>query len=130
MLLLKPAENCVIERFHGGGHKAASRFAQGGQALRVLQQVFHFDGYVVSDLRVLYVQSRDDPHGVADAVEEIRITKGDVLGSHRHLAANVFKHYLRLDDAKDSVVNRDDGTVPAAMLAAPAGFRIACDPSF
>jgi hypothetical protein len=68
------------------------------------------------------------PHqcdGVADAVEEIGIAKRDMLRARRHLAANILQHDVALHDAELPLVDRHNRTMPAQVLAAAAGFRIA-----
>ena len=50
--LRQPAERGVVHRFHRAGHEQASGVAQRPQQIAVLQQMLHFDGDVVGDLRM------------------------------------------------------------------------------
>lgn len=92
--------------------------------LLVPKQVFDLDGDVVGESRKLPVQSLDKRHRVPDAIEEIWITKRDVLGARSDLLANVFQYDFAIYYAKDAVVDRDDGAMAAEMLASPARFRV------
>ncbi len=66
-----------------------------------------------------------DRLGVTDAVEEVGIAEGDVPRAGRHLGADVAEHDVNRDDPEAAVVDRHDRTVPAAVLAAAARFRVA-----
>src|SRR5437762_11798772 len=98
--------------------------------LLMLEKVFDLDGDVVSNPRKLAVQRFNKLHRVADAIEKIRITKCDVLRPYRHLLTNVLEHNLAVHDAENAVVNRDDGAMPAKVLATAACFRVTSDAMF
>src|SRR5712692_4146359 len=87
--------------------------------------MFDLDGDVVGERRMLSVQCFDNSRGVPGPVEEIRISKGNVLGASRYLPPDVFQHDAALDDAKRSVIYRNDRTMPAQVLATAAGFGVA-----
>ncbi len=54
----------------------------------------------------------------------ILIVKRDVLRSAGDLLADVSEDHVALNDSELSLVNRNDGTVPADVFAASAGFGI------
>src|SRR4029077_5460561 len=70
------------------------------------------------------IQSADNRHCMARAVEEIRIAKGDMPSAGGHLPPDVFEHNLCLYNSELSAVNRHDRTVPAQMLTPAARFRV------
>ena len=123
--LIEQPKNVVVDRLDGGGHEQAAGRGQGGQVTGVLEQMLDLDGRVVGDVGKRAMKRRDEPEGVADAVEEIRIAKGDVPRARGHLAADIFHHHVALDDAEAPAVDRHDGAVPAHMLAAAARLCIA-----
>ena len=124
MILFELQEHRIIERFDGAGDQDASGIAQKPQQTAMPEQVLDFDGRVVSDLRKFGVQRFDNFGGMRRAVEEIRIAEGDVARAAGDLAANVFEYDVALDDPKLAAINRNDGTVPAQMFAAAAGFGV------
>jgi hypothetical protein len=62
---------------------------------------------------------------VSRAIEEIRVSEGDVPGTLRHLAPNVLQHYFPLYHPECAVIDRDDRAVAAQMLAAARCLRVA-----
>src|SRR5487761_438477 len=74
---------------------------------------------------MLVVQRRYNVQRVPDAIEKIRVAKRDVPRTRGHLAANIFKHYLRLHHTKSSAIDRRHRAVSAQVLAAAARLRIA-----
>src|SRR5438105_9605851 len=91
----------------------------------ILHQVLDLDGYIVGEMRILGVQPGDNGERVADAVEKVRITEGDVLRAGLHLAPNIFQYDLLLDDPEVPVIDRNNRAVPAQVPAAAACFRVA-----
>ena len=89
------------------------------------EQVLDLDGHVVREVRPLGMNRVHDRHRVADAVEEIGIAERDVAGASGDLAAHVRQHHLNRHDAKPAVVHRHDRAVPAGVLAAATGLRVA-----
>jgi hypothetical protein len=82
-----------------------------------------FNRHVIGNCRKFPMKFFDKFHGMTNAVEKIGIAERNMLRARGHLAANVFHHYIAAHDAKHALVNRNDGTMPAKMLAAAAGFR-------
>ena len=115
--LLQVPEHLVVERLDRGGHERAAGVAQARQRRGLLPQVLDLDRDVVGDAGKLARQRVDDRQRVSRAVEEVGIAEGDVLRARRHLRADVRQHDVDRHGAEPAVVDRDDRTVPAAMLA-------------
>ena len=84
----------------------------------MLDDVLNLDGRVKSQFGKLIVHRINDATGVSGAVQEIRVTKGNVLGARRHLLTNVVQHDINRHSAEASIVNRYYRAVTAQMLAA------------
>src|ERR1700680_2032660 len=95
--------------------------------LGVAQQMLNFDSDVVTEPREFAVERLDDGQAVGWAIEEVRITEGDVLSPHFDLAANIFEHYRALHDSEFAAIDGHNRTMAAEMLAAAARLRVACD---
>src|SRR5258708_34184073 len=91
--------------------------------MAVFEQMLDLDGRVVRQPGKLRVQGVHNGHGVAGAVEKIRVTEGDMLRSHGDLLADVGEHDVALHDPKSAVIDGDHRAMPAKMLTAPPGFR-------
>ena len=91
------------------------------------KQVLDLDGDVIAEQRKFAVQRFDDRKRMRRPIEEIRIAKGNVLGAGVDLPANIFEHDFLRHYAEDSVVDGNDGAVPAEMFASPAGLGVARD---
>ena len=63
--------------------------------------------------------------GVADAVKEIRIAEGDMLGTAGYLLANVPDDHAAWNDEKPSAIDGNDRAVTAQVLTATAGLCVA-----
>src|SRR5580704_9248961 len=87
--------------------------------------MFDFYGGIVGDLRKFAMQGFDDGNGVTHGVEKIGVAKGDVLRARADLLTDIRKYNFRFDQAKCAVVDGNNGTVTAMMLAAAAGFGVA-----
>ena len=74
---------------------------------------------------MLGVQRLHQRRRVANAIEKIRITKSNVLGTGGHLPTDVLQHHRALHNPKSSLIDRHNRTVPAQVLAAAACFYIA-----
>ena len=120
-------EDAIVYRFHGAGNEKASGAAQSGDVLFVFAEMLDFDGRVVGNLRKLAMKRFDQRNRVADAVEKIGITKGDVLRARKDLPANILKNDFARDDPESAVVNRNDRAMPAEMFAAPGSFGVTGD---
>src|SRR5690242_12063270 len=83
------------------------------------------DGDIVGERGVLSVKCFDNSCGVPRSVEEIRISKGNVLGAGRYLLPDIFHHDVARDHAKRSVIHGNNRAVPAQMPAAAAGLCVA-----
>src|SRR5882724_8838954 len=90
--------------------------------LLVSAQMLDLDRYVVGELREFPVEFPNEFHGVAYAVEEVRIAERDMLRTGSRLTANVLENNIATDDSKSTFVHRYNRAVPAKMFAAPAGF--------
>src|ERR1700730_6063080 len=88
-------------------------------------QMFDLDRRVVSDLGKFAVQGFDDWDRVAHRIEKVRIAKGDVLSAGGDLLANIREDDFWIHEAKRAIVNRNDGTVPAMVLAAATRLGVA-----
>src|SRR5246127_1717531 len=86
--------------------------------------MFDLDGGIVGQMRMVHVKSFDDASGVGDAVEEIRITKRDVLRACRNLLSNVGQNYVERDYAELAFINGNDGAMAAQMFAAAGRFDV------
>src|SRR6266403_3871663 len=123
MALLEKFQNCIINGLHGADDKEASGIAKHREMLLVFAQVLDLDRYVVGELRKFPVEFLNEFHGVANAVEEVRIAERNVLRAGSRLAAHVLANNVAADDSKDTFIDRHDWTVPAKMFATAAGFR-------
>src|SRR5690242_16974015 len=93
--------------------------------MALFQQVFDFDGGIKRHIRKFAVHRAGDAQRVSRAVEEIGVTKGDVLRALLNLRANVGQHQFGWDGEETTMIDRSDRAVLAGMLAAARGFRIA-----
>src|SRR6266568_885772 len=91
------------------------------------QQMLDFDRDVITEPRKFPVHGLDDCEGVRGPVKKVRIAECDVLGACIDLLADIFEHDVPLHNAKNSVVDRNDGAMTAKVFASPAGFGIAGD---
>src|ERR1035437_8949285 len=122
MAFVEPGEDRVVERFDGAGDEGAVGALEDGEEVAVLEEVLDLDGDVVAEPGPLLVEGFDDGDGVAGAVEEIGVAKGDVGSAGGDLAADVLQDDIGLHDAEEATVDRDYGTVAAEVLAAARGF--------
>src|SRR5829696_1131447 len=83
------------------------------------------DGDVVGQARKLARHGGHQLARVPRAVEEVGIAEGDVPRALLNLSPDVLDYDRDGDDAEAAVVDRNDRTVPAAMLAAAARLGIA-----
>ncbi len=74
------------------------------------------------------MQRTHDRQRVAPAVEEVRITEGDVARAEAHQAVDIAHDSLGLDDPDAAVIDRGHGAVPAAVHAPVAGLHVADQP--
>src|SRR5215831_16672919 len=88
----------------------------------MLPKMLDLDCHVIGDTGKLPVKLFDQRHGMADAIEEIRIAKGNVLCASGDLPARIFHHDVTGDDAECPFVNRNNRTMAAQMFAAAARF--------
>src|SRR5579862_1845959 len=86
------------------------------------------DSDVIGEPGPLCMERFDNLGGMAGTVEKVGIAERNVLGAGSDLAPDVFQHHLRLHDSENAAIHRDYRAVPAPMLAAAAGFRIAGAP--
>ena len=93
--------------------------------IRVLEKVLDLNGNVVGEVRKFLVKPFDKRDAVTDSVEKVRIAKGDMFCTIFDLIPNVLEHDFSLYDSEFTLVDRDNGTVPAHVLAAASGLGIA-----
>src|SRR5260221_3813804 len=91
----------------------------------MLQQMLNLNGDVIRQPRKFVVKRAHDGDSMTRAIEKIRIAKGDMLRPGGYLSPDVRQHNILLYDSESAVVDRDHRAMPAEMLAAAAGFRIA-----
>src|SRR5579883_3145793 len=60
----------------------------------------------------------NNPQGMADAIEEIRIAEGHMLSAHFHLLPNIRQDDLRLYDPKSPLIYGHNRTMPALSCCA------------
>src|SRR5207237_3604838 len=72
------------------------------------------------------VQRTDELHGVAGAVQEVRVAEGDVPGACCDQPADVRQHDVPRDREEASTVHGRDGTVEAGVQAAATRLHVAC----
>ena len=90
----------------------------------MLKQVFDLNCGVVSDARKLRGEHLNDPLGVTNAVEEIRIAKRNVPRAGRNLRPHVREDNVCGNHSKSAVVNWNDRTMTATVFTAAAGFGV------
>src|ERR1035438_1169383 len=88
----------------------------------MFQQMLDLDGGIVCKHGKLLVQCFHNGHGMAGAVEKVRVTESNVFRSHAELLADVGEHDLALYDAKRAFIDGDHRAMPAQVLATAAGF--------
>ena len=70
------------------------------------------------------MQGFDNRDGMTHGIEKIRVTERKVLRARGDLLADIREHNFGIDQAKRTVVDRDDGAMPAMMLASATRFRV------
>ena len=130
MPLLEAREHAIVDGFDRGRDEGAAGVAQARQHAGVLDQVLDLDRHVVGHAGEFAGEPFDDRERVPDAVEEVGIAEGHVPGAGGDLRPHVGHDDVDRDDPKSAVVDGNDRTVPAAMLAAAAGLGVADRPSF
>src|SRR5882724_6242269 len=103
-------QNGIVDRLNRARDEEAACIAKRGEMLLVFAQVLDFDRYVVGELREFSVEFLNEFHGMADAVEEVRITERDMLRAGSRLAANVFENNIAADNSKDTFVRSEEHT--------------------
>src|SRR6266705_2735077 len=83
------------------------------------------DRNVVRQAWMLAVKGVDQIDSMLDSVEEVWVTKCDVLGAHCNLATDVFQHDVRLNDTELPVVYRNDRAMAALVFAPAARLSVA-----
>ena len=61
---------------------------------------------------------------MADAVEEVGISEGDVLCSEFALLTNIGRHHLPLNSPESASVHGNNRAMPAQVLADPTSFAV------
>ena len=120
-------EDSIVHRFDGGGDEETSGVAQRGKMFDEIQKMLDFDGDIVAETGKLAMQLADDGQSVRGTVEKIGIAKGDVFGAGTDLPADIFEHHFARNDAENPIVDGNNRTVAAEMLAAAAGLGVTRD---
>src|SRR2546430_4135967 len=115
----------VRERLGGGDDERGGEVGERGKAAPVSKQVLDLRGEVERHGRVLRVQRARHGDRVARAVQEVRVTEGDVRGPGLDLLADVGEHHVPPHDEEAPAVDGRDRAVTAQVLAAPARFHVA-----
>ena len=71
------------------------------------------------------MQRLDKRHGVADAVEEVRVAEGDVAGAGFDLAFHICQDDVGLNNAEFTLVDGHNRTVTAQVFAAATRLGVA-----
>src|SRR5215467_663222 len=82
------------------------------------------DGHIVGEAWELGMQRVYDPDRMSGAVEEVRISEGDVGRARLHLLPDIGQHDLALHNPKPPLIDGNNRAMTAEMLAAAAGLRI------
>ena len=127
MILGEQAQDAVVDGLHSGRDEHAPAAPKLGQQLRVSYEVLNLDGGIKGDAGKRVMQRPGQPEPMRRAVEEIRVTEGNMRRPVPDLLRDVFQHHVHRDDAKASLVHRDHRAVPAQVLAAPAALDEAAD---
>ena len=88
MALAQVVQDVILHRFHCRDDEQAARARERRQVRAVLQQVLDLDRGVEGQRRELGVQRLDQAQRVAQAIEEVGVAEGDVLGSGSYLPAS------------------------------------------
>src|SRR2546425_10354789 len=91
----------------------------------MFERVLDLRGEIVTNVREFVVQGMDEPHGVAGAVQEVRVPEGDVPRTRGDQLADVRQHDVPRDSEEASVVHGRNGTVQAGVQAAATRFNVA-----
>src|SRR5271157_1850380 len=87
--------------------------------------MLHLDSHVIRQCWKFTMHRFHQRNGVAHSVEEIGITKRDVLSSCNYLLPDIAKHHLSIHNAKYPFVHRHYRAMPAEMFTSSASFRVA-----
>ena len=85
----------------------------------MLEEVLDLDRGVEGDPRPALVQLARDPERVGRPVQEIGVPEADVARPHRDLLRHVGQHRFARHRDESASIDRDDGAVPAEVLASP-----------
>jgi hypothetical protein len=91
----------------------------------VLQDVLDLDGTIKGQSRKLGVHGASHTQRMGWSIQEVRITKGNVLRPRLHEPPDIFQNNFLGNSEKPPTVDRWNGTMQAEMLTATAGFDIA-----
>jgi hypothetical protein len=94
----------------------------------MLNQVLDLGREVVAQLGVALTHLPNNPERVLQGVQEIRVTKIDVLRAPTHKVVDIRKHDILLDYAKPPLIDSGDRAVAAPVSTAAAGLDIAHQP--
>src|SRR5215471_20907549 len=94
----------------------------------MLENMLDLDCRVVGHIREFGIERTDNVCRMRRAIEKIRIAERDVPGPCCYLLPDIVQHCLPLNYTEMSVIHRNNGTMPAKMLAASARFCIGDHP--
>src|SRR6266700_2687031 len=94
--------------------------------MALLQHVLNFDCRVEGYAGKLLLHCAGNTHGMCRAIEEVRVTEGDMTGSLFYLRTDVGQDSLCRYSEEASMIDRRDRAVQAPVLAASRCFSVPC----
>src|SRR3989441_2969933 len=95
--------------------------------LGVAEQVFNLNRYIIGKLGKLRMQCLHQGDSMTNAVEKIRIAKGDVLGPSRDLLSDIRQDHVTLHNPETPLIDWHNRAMAAQVLTATARLGIARD---
>ena len=81
--------------------------------------------HIESQVRILGVQSTNNPKRVGWSIEKVRVAKSDVASAQVHELGDIRQHGGFVDDSHPPVVDSRNWAMPAAVAAPVTGFNVA-----
>ena len=123
--LLQAGENMVAGGLEGGDDEGCAVLCQFRQEKAMFEKMLHLGSEVETHVGKGVVEGTGYFAGVAGAVEEVGVAKGDVAGAVVNLLGDVCEHGLDGDDEKAAVVYGYDRAVAAGVQTAAGGLGVA-----
>ena len=112
--LVEDRQDAIVDALEGGCDEQAAEGGQLGPHLSVTEDQLDLGGDVEREVGVELVDGTHDPERMVHAIEKVGIGEREVLGTHGNELVDVGEHGRFLHDAHSAVVDRGNGTVPAA----------------